>query len=192
MTAANIIVIGGSAGSLEMLIRIISELTNPSVAVMIVLHRNNKNESTLRDILVTKTDFAGKEAEDKETLSAKTIYIAPADYHLLIEKNSTLSLDASEKVNYSRPSIDVTFQSAAIAYPKSLACILLSGANADGVEALGFAQEQGCYIAVQDPSTASMPYMPQEAIKQVAVDLIIRPDAIRAALEKIDEFFLRR
>ncbi|RYD73665.1 MAG: chemotaxis protein CheB, partial [Sphingobacteriales bacterium] len=102
-----------------------------------------------------------------------TVYIAPADYHLLLEQNETFSLDYSEKVNYSRPSIDVTFQSAAEVFKNGLVCILLSGSNADGVEGLKAANNSGGLVVVQNPDTAIMPYMPQQALNSLKNSVVL-------------------
>lgn len=92
--------------------------------IIIVLHRKNSSDSVLTDVFASKTALVVKEAEEKDSLTAGCIYIAPADYHLLIEKDHTLSLDFSEKVNFSRPGIDVTFETAAEAFQSELACPL--------------------------------------------------------------------
>jgi two-component system chemotaxis response regulator CheB len=106
-------------------------------------------------------------------LSPGVIYLAPADYHVLIERDHTITLDDSEKINFSRPSIDVTFESAAEIYGSSLLCMLLSGANADGVSGLQAARKKGAYIIVQDPATAEVSYMPRQAVENVSVDLLL-------------------
>ena len=132
-----LVVIGGSAGSLDVILKILSQLTPGStLAIIIVMHRKNTYDFSLSDLLATKTDWLVHEAEEKQSLKNDHIYLAPADYHLLIEKDHKLSLDVSEKVHYSRPSIDVTFESAADVYQAKMAAILLSGANDDGVEGL--------------------------------------------------------
>src|ERR1700733_14544058 len=132
-----LIIIGGSAGSLGGILKGVPSLNESrSVPVIIVMHRKNEQKSLLTLLLSDKTNLKVKEAEEKESILPGCIYIAPADYHLLIEHDLTFSLDDSEKVNYCRPSIDVTFESAAYTYKNGLVCILLSGANADGVKGL--------------------------------------------------------
>nr|WP_315824569.1 chemotaxis protein CheB [Paraflavitalea speifideiaquila] len=117
--------------------------------------------------------MAGKRSRRKRTHCPHTIYIAPTDYHLLLEKDRSFSLDVSEKVNYSRPSIDTTFESAAEVYGPSLLGILLSGANADGVEGMKRIKSLGGTCLVQDPETADVDYMPRKALQQVKVDIIL-------------------
>lgn len=168
-----LLLIGGSAGSLEALLKLLPALQQAySLAIVLVLHRRS-GESLLSQLLAEKTVWPVKEAEEKEAVCAGTIYIAPADYHLLLENDKTFSLDYSEKVHYSRPSIDVTFESAAEVYGKSLMAVLLSGANADGSGGLQRIKEAGGYILVQDPQEAAVAYMPQQAIAHNAVDAVV-------------------
>jgi two-component system chemotaxis response regulator CheB len=166
-----VLIIGGSAGSLEVLLQIIPKLkTLPNFSLVIVLHRKGNDDTTLEELFALKTAIPVKEVEDKTPLIPGNIYIAPADYHLLFEKTGTLSLDISEKVNYSRPSIDVSFESVAEAYGKSVIAILLSGANADGTQGLIVIKEAGGKVIVQDPQSAGMPFMPQNALENAEID----------------------
>ena len=160
-----VLIIGGSAGSLEVLMELLPQLTFiPSFAIVLVLHRKTAEDSTLEELLSHKTSIPVREVEDKTPLQPGFIYVAPSDYHLLFEANDILSLDTSEKINYSRPSIDVSFESAAEVYGSSLAAILLSGANADGTEGLRAIKIAGGNIVVQAPETAQMPFMPNNAV----------------------------
>jgi two-component system chemotaxis response regulator CheB len=184
--AATLIAIGGSAGSLDVLMQILPTWNLPDhTAVVIVLHRKPDGESQLTDVLNAKCPWPVSEARDKERIKPCNIYIAPADYHLLIETDHTFSLDYSEKVNYSRPSIDVTLETAAIAYKQKLICLLLSGANMDGSEGLIFARSQNAFIIIQDPRTAIAPFMPQQAIASMKPDRIIAPENMIACLMEI-------
>jgi len=169
-----LLVIGGSAGSLEVLMQLLPELKMDwPLAMIIVLHRKADSETLLSDLLSTKTCLCVKEAEEKDILLAGCIYVAPADYHLLIEPDGSLTLDASEKVHYSRPSIDVTFISAAEVCGDRLYCLLLSGANMDGAEGLQIVHELGGFTAVQDPETAEASFMPKCAISTAKVDKVL-------------------
>lgn len=175
MNGCKALIIGGSAGSLEVLLKILPNLsTDLSFPIIIVVHRKQGTDFLLADLLSSKTTLKVKEVEEKEEIKAKTIYIAPSDYHLLIEKNFTFSLDYSEKVNFSRPSIDVTFQSAAEVYTNKLACLLLSGSNADGVNGLKAVKIHGGLALAQDPATASIGYMPEQAILSVKIDQVLK------------------
>ena len=172
------LIIGGSAGSLDVLLKILPHLEIPSFAIVIVLHRKHTDDTTLEELIAVKTIIPVKEVEDKLALEPGNIYIAPSDYHLLFEKNDLLSLDTSEKINYSRPSIDVAFESASDVYGKSLVGILLSGANADGTDGLIAIKNAGGTIIVQKPETADMPFMPNNAIEHTSPDYILEVEEI--------------
>jgi len=151
--------------------------------VLVVLHRNSSFDSSLEDLFASRSRALIKEVEEKEIIMPGVVYIAPPDYHVLIEEDQTFSLDYSEKVNFSRPSIDVTFHCASDVYGAELVCLLLSGGNADGVEGLEYVKARGGVVVVQDPATAEVPYMPQHAINQVAVDFVMPAEDIPAFLK---------
>lgn len=175
LTGCRLLVIGGSAGSLEVLLQVLPSLRRQEhLAIIIVLHRKNDHDSLLSGLLSSRTSWAVKDAEDKDIIAPGHIYVAPADYHLLVETNGTLSLDFSEKVNFSRPSIDVTFESAAYAYHRLLTALLLSGANADGVEGLRAVKAMEGTTAVQHPESAAVPYMPAQAMEQADIDFVLQ------------------
>lgn len=113
------------------------------------------------------------EIEDKTALIPGFVYIAPSGYHLLFEKDDVLSLDISDKVNHSRPSIDVSFESAADIYRSAIVAVLLSGANSDGTNGLKAIQLAGGTIAIQNPDEAEMSFMPQFAKTHLKVDLVL-------------------
>lgn len=170
----NLIVIGGSAGSLDIILNTLSALQVKNCPpVIIVIHRKSSDESSLATLLGGRTKLTLKEADDKDELKPNTVYLAPADYHLLVEKDHTLSLDFSEKVNYSRPSIDVTFHTAAEAFCENCLCILLSGASADGAEGLEMVKKMKGLTAVQDPAKAEVAFMPQQALDRLKPDFLI-------------------
>lgn len=174
-----LLIIGGSAGALEVILNALPQLTYElPFAIIIVLHRKQSADTTLIDLLSAKTSRPVVEANDKDAILPGNIYIAPADYHLLIENNHTLSLDYSEKVNFSRPCIDITFQTAAEVYREKLACLLLSGASADGVEGLELVKATKGLTAVQDPATAEVAYMPQKALEKMEVDVIVESSKV--------------
>ena len=171
---SRLLVIGGSAGSLQVVLSLLTALGEDfPMPVLIVLHRNGVFESSLEDLLSSRTRLPIKEVEEKDLLRAGTVYVCPADYHVLLEKDHSFSLDYSERVHFSRPSIDVSFRSAADVYGRGLVCLLLSGGNADGGEGMQYAQERGGLTLVQDPATAEVPYMPQQAINRMTADFIL-------------------
>lgn len=181
-----LVIIGGSSGSLEVIMKILPVLSKDlGVPVIIVMHRNTTADSALTELLASRTQLRVKEADDKDVMEAGCIYIAPPDYHLLIEADGTLSLDASEKVHYCRPSIDVSFMSAAVAYKEDLLAILLSGANADGAAGIREIKEAGGYTVVQDPLEAGVSYMPEQALLTKAVDKIMKAEEIGEWLNAI-------
>ena len=180
------LVIGGSAGSLEVILNLVAQLPRqPNAVVIIVVHRKKDNESILVNLLSSRTRLAVKEVEDKDPILLNTIYLAPPDYHLLIERTDLFSLDSSEKIQYSRPSIDVTFESVAEAFGTKTIGILLSGANADGAAGMAKIRQAGGYTIVQDPATADVGYMPQQALDLTPVDSILSASEIPALLEKL-------
>src|SRR5690606_34871840 len=188
----DLVVIGGSAGSLQVILEILPQL-NPNVQcpIVIIFHRKTTPDPDLLiDLLNAKSNLEVKEAEDKEKIKPGIIYVAPADYHLFLEKDNSFSLDFSEKINFSRPSIDLTFISAADAYGKRLIGILLSGANYDGVQGLKIIKEQGGYCIAQDPSTSQVSYMPAQAIANKVVDFVASPAEITAIINRCKSSFI--
>ena len=168
------LLIGGSAGSLDVLLKVLPHI-DPAIdfAIIIIVHRKHGADSLLPDLLSGKTLLRVKEAEEKEAITPGTVYIAPSDYHLLIERDHTISLDYSEKINYSRPAIDATFQTAAEVYQDRLACLLLSGSNADGVNGLQTVKRWNGLALIQSPASAQVAYMPEQARIHVAIDRIL-------------------
>lgn len=166
-----LIVIGGSSGSLDVVLKLLANIRKGiTFSIVIVLHRKTTSDSTLAELLTIRSSLPVREVEDKDSLSPGVIYLAPSDYHLLFDKKYVFALDDSEKINYSRPSIDVTFESAAEAYGHSVSAILLSGANADGTEGLKAIHQQGGITIIQHPETATFPYMPQQALLNAPID----------------------
>lgn len=181
-----VLVIGGSAGSLRVVMRFLPLLRpNLDIAIIVVLHRKKTGDELLTEILASKSVLPVKEAEEKEPLLPGTVYIAPADYHLLIENDHTLSLDASEKVNFSRPSIDISIESAAYVFGDSLVCLLLSGANTDGVTGMKIARSLGATIAIQAPDSAEMATMPYGAYISMEIDRILMPDEMAVFINNL-------
>jgi len=188
MKPGKLLVIGGSAGSLRVILSLLAAIGEGfPMPVLIVLHRNGGSESSLEDIFSSRTSLPIREVEEKDPLRAGTIYFCPADYHVLLEKDYSFSLDYSERVQFSRPSIDVTFRSAADIFGPGLICLLLSGGNSDGAEGMQYAQERGGLTAVQDPTTADVPYMPQQAINRMKVDFIVPTDEIPRFVRQLGE-----
>ena len=179
-----LLVIGGSSGSLGVILAILKALpASFHIPIILVIHRANSSESLLDEVLSLKSNLPVVEVEEKETIRPFMVYVAPADFHLLIEKDKTFSLDYSEKINYSRPSINVTFLSAAARYGSGLMGILLSGANDDGTDGMKAIRDNGGYCIIQDPADAIVDYMPRHALKYMDADAVLSgPEIIQFLL----------
>lgn len=187
ISKCKLLLIGGSAGSLEVLMAILPKLKAiKNFSIVIILHRKSAEDSALEDLIALKTIIPLGRIEDKEIMKAGFIYVAPSDYHLLFEKSKQFSLDVSEKVNYSRPSIDVSFESAAIAFGKKCTAILLSGANADGTSGLKAIQNVGGKVIIQNPENAIMAFMPQNAFSTITPDYVLEVDEILEYINAIE------
>jgi two-component system chemotaxis response regulator CheB len=168
-----VILIGTSAGGVDALKIILKALPNNFSVPIVVIHHlpaNTKTDFTI--VYKHHTALAIRQVEDKDTLQNGTVYFAPPNYHVLIERDLTLSLDVDEPVRFSRPSIDVTFQSAAKSLGRDQIAILLTGANDDGARGLAEIKNQQGYTIVQDPATAQVSYMPQSALR------LMKPDQV--------------
>lgn len=160
------IIIGGSAGSFDVIVSILEGLDSSiEIPIIIVIHRPKNTESYLEKQLQFHTNYIIKEVETNEPMQKGFLYTAPADYHLLLEKELKFSLDTSEAVNYSRPAIDVTFESFSEVLKEDCCGILLSGSNNDGALGLKKIAENGGLTIVQDLKEAEFNMMPKAAIK---------------------------
>ena len=176
MSHIEAIVIGGSAGALDALLAILPGLPEQlSCPIVIVLHLTPAQPSRVPEILSRACGRAVHEAVDKAPLRDRSIHVAAPNYHLLIERNRSLSLSIDEPVQYSRPAIDVLFASAADAYGPSVAGVVLSGANQDGAEGLYQISQAGGVAIVQAPATASWPVMPEAALRRVGPSAHVVP-----------------
>lgn len=167
------VVIGTSAGGVEALLSLLGKLpADFPCPVMIVIHLPSDRPSNFAPVLNARCAVEVKEAEDKETIQRGTVYIAPANYHLLVEPQHYLSLSCDEPVYYSRPAIDLLFESAAYAFGKRLLGIVLTGASEDGAKGAQTIKACGGGIWVQDPAEAVAKIMPSAAIDQAGADCI--------------------
>jgi two-component system chemotaxis response regulator CheB len=182
------ITIGGSAGALEALGAILPALPHGfALPIVVVLHIPPNKPSYLPEVLGSMCALPVKEAEDKEPISRGTVYVAPPDYHVLIEKQRCLSLSVDAPVHYSRPAIEVLFESAADAYSGHVAGVLLAGGSADGALGLARIKRAGGLALVQAPHTAAVRTMPQAALDLGDVDHALSPDALGVFLAKLGE-----
>ncbi|HCY85010.1 MAG TPA: chemotaxis protein CheB [Desulfobacteraceae bacterium] len=177
------VVIGVSAGGMKALEILFSRLKKDcNLAFIVVQHVSPGSDEFFVRYLNERSVLTVKQADEKETIKKGYVYIAPPDYHLLIEEDRTFSLSVDEKVNYARPCIDITFETAAFAFDSSLIGIVLTGANRDGSQGLKKIKEKGGIAIVQDPKTAEVPVMPREAIHRVKVDHILSLEEIAVFL----------
>lgn len=175
----NAVVIGGSAGSLEVLNDLLRNLPpDYPLPIIVVIHLHPSDQGGLARQMNSWTDIQVQEAREKHPIEAGNVYTAPADYHLLVEHDKTFSLTVDERVNYARPSIDVLFESAAFVYGDQLAGILLSGANKDGALGLAAIKQAGGLTVVQAPDAAQCPAMPQAAMDIGCVDQLLQPTTL--------------
>ncbi|MBI4649358.1 MAG: chemotaxis protein CheB [Bacteroidia bacterium] len=168
------IVIGISAGGMEILRRFLPLFPSDfPVPIVIVQHFHPNQGEFFIKYLDSCCNMNILEASDKEMIKKGNIYFAPPNYHLLIEENYTFSLNVDAKVNFSRPSIDVLFYSAADAYSSSLIGIIMTGANDDGSRGIRYIKERGGVTIVQDPDTAEVFTMPLAAVESSKIDYIL-------------------
>lgn len=180
------IVIGASAGGMDAIKSILMPLQEEfQVPILIVQHLGPHSDGYMARHLNELCKINVKEADEKEKIIPGNVYIAPSNYHLLVEKDETLSLTVDPKVNYSRPSIDVLFESAAEVYENKLIGIILTGGNGDGSKGLKRIKEFGGLAIVQDPRTAEADFMPKAAMKASEVDYILSLNKISNKLIKL-------
>ncbi|MFI3156432.1 MAG: chemotaxis protein CheB [Methylococcaceae bacterium] len=184
------LVIGLSAGGTPLVKRLLAALPKDySLAVAIVAHLPQGYESNLAQLLGAVTDLPVTMARDKEAIVAGHVYVAPPDYHLLVEQNRRFSfaLSEDEPVKSVRPSIDVLFKSAAEVFEAGLIAVILSGANSDGAEGMAVVKQLGGLCMVLNPLDAEFSTMPNAVIKQVDVDYIADMEDIISLLVSVDE-----
>jgi two-component system chemotaxis response regulator CheB len=168
------IVIGASAGGIEALTMLLPALPatfRPSM--FICLHLPRERPSLLVEIFARRCARPVREADDKEPIEPGTVYFAPPDYHMLLEKDRQIALSADEPVHYSRPSIDVLFESAADVYRERLLGIILTGGNEDGAAGLHAVHQAGGVTVVQQPNSAKVPVMVVSALRRGPVDFVL-------------------
>lgn len=168
------IVVGASAGGLNAMINLFSSLPEDlPVPIFVVQHTRSDENNLLVELISTVTKLKVSEAEDKAEINPGNIYIAPPNYHLLIEDKKTIALSTEAKVNYSRPSIDLLFESATRVFRSKLAGIILSGANNDGSKGISTIAGAGGVTIAQSPESAEFKVMPQSAIDTGNIKYIV-------------------
>ena len=182
------IVIGTSAGGLFALSVILEQLPpGYPVPIVVVQHRSKDQKSLLEEVLRQKCRISIKQADEKEKIEGGFVYIAPPDYHLLVENDKTFSLSSDEPVHFSRPSIDVLFETAAMVFKDTLIGIILTGANDDGAAGIVAVKKYGGLTIAQNPGEAQFAFMPEASIETKAVQYIWPLAEIKNFLLKISD-----
>ena len=177
------IVVGVSMGGLEALKRLLGVLpVDFPIPMLVVQHLAPESGDSLASILDSLCPIRVKEADPGETLQPGTVYLAPANYHLLVEPDGRLGLSVDPPVNYARPSVDVLFETAAEAFGSHLVGVLLTGAGSDGSRGLVAIQQRGGRTLVQDPSDAVAESMPRSALHLLKPDAVLSLEALAAHL----------
>ena len=183
--AFEIVVVGASTGGLQALPSLFSGLSEKfPLPVVVVQHRGKESGTGLCEFLARSSPLPVTEPEDKETIVPGKIYLAPRDYHLLVQ-NGSFALSTDSPVGFARPSIDVLLHSAADAYGERAIGVILTGANQDGAEGLAAIKARGGQTLVEDPGSASCPQMPEAALARTAVDWILKLEEIAPRIRKL-------
>jgi two-component system chemotaxis response regulator CheB len=185
------IVIGGSAGSFQVITKILSSLPKDfQLPIIMSLHRLKHVRHGFVEALALKSNIPIGEPEDKEGIKKGMVYLAPANYHMSLELGNTFSLSTEDMVNNSRPSIDITLESAAYVYKEKLIGILLSGANKDGAIGMKRIHDRNGLTIVQDPVECMIDTMPASALKITTIDHIMKVDQIISFLIELNKKYL--
>ena len=180
------VIIGGSAGSFQVITKILSSLpSNFNLPLLLSLHRLKHVRSGFVEALSIRSTIPIIEPNDKEPIKSGRGYLAPANYHMYVELGNKISLSTEEPVNHSRPSIDLSFITAAEAYRNKLIGIILSGANRDGAFGLKRVKDLGGLTIVQDPNECQVKTMTEASIKMTQIDHIFSTNQIIRFLNRL-------
>lgn len=165
--------LGASAGGLAAFTAVLETLPpDYALPVLLVQHRAKDSADLFEEVLQRKCRLNVRQPEEKEKISAGNVYVAPPDYHMLVETDRSVSFSVEGPVQFSRPSIDVLFESAAMVYRSRLVGIILSGSNNDGTQGIRAIRKAGGLTIAQDPEEAQYDYMPRAAIDSAHVDFV--------------------
>jgi two-component system chemotaxis response regulator CheB len=181
-----LIAIGASAGGLPALLKVVTTLEPEGPAILIVQHLDPRHKSQIPALLSRKTSCRVKEAEDGEPIVLGTIYVGPADEHLVVSEGK-IQLAHSRLIRFSRPSIDVMFASVAATYGSRAIGVILSGSNRDGADGIAAIKRAGGITVAQSPDSAEYRVMPQAAIDTGCVDHIIPLDTMGKTLSLLSQ-----
>ena len=176
---SDLLLLGGSAGSFKPIYSAVKVFpSNLNKAVLVIIHRKKNFFSEIEKLFAESSRMSLREVSDKDVIVNNTVYIAPANYHTLFEKDRSFSLDVSDAVWYSKPSIDVAFESASDIYCEKCTAVLFSGANPDGAAGLLKLRQNGALTIVQNPAEAEMSEMPRAAIDMEAAQYVLNTKEI--------------
>lgn len=185
-SAYSAIVIGGSAGSFPIITNILENMPPKfSIPIILCIHRLKHISAGLQETLSLVSKNIVIEPFHNEIIQEKTIYVAPSNYHCIIEEDKRFALSTEDVINFTRPSIDVLFSSAAKAYNSKLIGIILSGANKDGAYGLSEIKKHGGITIVQDPQDAQVNTMPKSAIDMQKPDFILHSESIISCIKNM-------
>lgn len=178
--------LAASAGGLTAVSQVLGQLPdNFPAAIAIVQHLDPTHRSFMADILSRKTALSVKQAEAGEQVQAGTVYIAPPNYHLLVNPDKTLALTQTERVHFLRPSADLLFESVAVAYQDHAIAVVLTGTGTDGAVGVQAIHQNGGKVIAQDQATSDFFGMPGSAVETGAVDFVLPLSEIAAALMRL-------
>jgi two-component system chemotaxis response regulator CheB len=180
------VLFGGSAGGTDALLAVLGHLPDDLERPLIVAHHLHKTDGgSFAEHLASRVPFPVVEARDKLAIERGRVYVAPADYHLLVERDNTFALSVDPRVNCSRPSVDVLFESAARAWADAVVAVVLSGANEDGARGMKLIRDFGGLCIAQAPDTAESSIMPRSAIELARIEHVLTPHQIGGMLARI-------
>lgn len=178
-TVCEAVVMGGSAGGFKVFSAIVKALPPGfKIPILLVQHLHYDDDGAFARHLASLSKLGVIEPCDKEAIVGGNLYIAPAGYHMLVEQDRTIALSTEEKVNWSRPSIDVLFESAAEVWGERVVAVILSGASNDGTAGIEIIKSVGGLTIAQSPDNAEYPFMPVSAIDSGAVDEVLTLEQI--------------
>ncbi len=184
------VVIGGSAGSFQGVVKILSQLPQGfSLPIIMSLHRLKHVRHGFVEALSIKSVVKVTEPDDKEPIKKGGVYLAPSNYHLSVELGNNFALSTEEMINNSRPAIDITLETCAYAYKNRLVGILLSGANRDGAYGMKKIADWGGRTIVQEPSECMIETMPKAALALTKIDHVLTIDEIVEFLKELDKHY---
>jgi two-component system, chemotaxis family, protein-glutamate methylesterase/glutaminase len=182
------VVIGGSAGSFQGMVKILSQLPKGfPLPIIMCLHRLKHVRNGFVEALSIKSVVQVTEPHDKENIKKGAVYLAPANYHMSVELGNYFALSTEEMVNNSRPSIDITLSTCGFVYKEKLIGILLSGANRDGAAGMKAIAEKGGLTIVQEPSECMIDTMPKAALAVTKIDHVLKVDQIVEFFKELDK-----